>query len=54
MIKKTYHAEIEMNEEVDKQIIGGFILQVEDQLLDASVTGQLRKIKKNLIEKSYK
>jgi F-type H+-transporting ATPase subunit delta len=54
MIKKTYHAEIEMNEEIDKQIIGGFILQVEDQLLDESVTGQLRKIKKNLIEKSYR
>jgi len=54
MIKKAYHTEIEMKEEIDKQIIGGFVLQVEDQLLDASVTGQLRKIKKILMEKAHK
>jgi F-type H+-transporting ATPase subunit delta len=53
LIKKVYHTEIELDEKVDNQIIGGFILQVEDQLLDASVSGQIRKIRKNLIDKTY-
>lgn len=53
LIRKVYHTEVEMDEKVDDQIIGGFILQVEDQLLDASVAGQIRKIRKNLIDKSY-
>jgi F-type H+-transporting ATPase subunit delta len=53
MIKKVYNTEIELDDKIDKQIIGGFILQVEDQLLDASVTGQIRKIRKSLVDKTY-
>lgn len=53
IIKKVYKTEIELNEKIDVQIIGGFILQVEDQLLDASVTGQIRKIRKSLVDKTY-
>jgi F-type H+-transporting ATPase subunit delta len=49
MIRKVFNAEIELNEETDKELIGGFILQVEDQQLDASVTGQLKKIKRKLL-----
>jgi len=52
-IKKIHHTEIELAEKVDKEIIGGFILQVEDQLLDASITGQLKRIRKNLIDRSF-
>ena len=53
MIRKVFHIDIELNEKVDEHIIGGFILQVEDQLLDASVTGQINKIRKSLINKTY-
>lgn len=53
VIKKVYNTEIELNEKTDKEIIGGFILQVEDQLLDSSVKGQIRKIRKKLIDKTY-
>jgi F-type H+-transporting ATPase subunit delta len=49
MIRKVFNAEIELYEETDKELIGGFILQVEDQQLDASVSGQLKKIKRKLI-----
>lgn len=49
MIRKTFDSEIELHEEIDKDLIGGFILQVEDQQLDASITGQLKKIKRELI-----
>jgi F-type H+-transporting ATPase subunit delta len=49
MIRKIFKSEIELYEETDRELIGGFILQVEDQQLDASVKGQLKKIKRKLI-----
>jgi F-type H+-transporting ATPase subunit delta len=49
MIRKTFNAEIELHEETDKELVGGFILQVENQQLDASISGQLKKIKRELI-----
>jgi F-type H+-transporting ATPase subunit delta len=48
MIRKVFKAEIELNAETDNRLIGGFILQVEDQQLDASVSGQLNRIKRQL------
>ena len=48
MVKTAFNAEIELKEEVNKDLIGGFVLRVEDKLLDASVKGKLNKIKKEL------
>jgi F-type H+-transporting ATPase subunit delta len=48
MVKKAFKAEIELEEEVNKDIIGGFVLRVENQQLDASVKGKLNRIKKEL------
>ena len=48
MIRKVFKSEIELTQETDKDLIGGFILQVEDQQLDASISGQLNKIKRKL------
>ncbi len=53
MIKKN----VLLEEEIDEQIIGGFIMQIEDYQYDASVVNQLRKLKnnfnKNLFVKQY-
>lgn len=38
--------------EIDGNLIGGFILEVEDQLLDASVSHQLDRIRKQFIERN--
>ena len=48
MVKNSFDAEIELEEEINKDLIGGFILRVEDKQLDASVKGKLNKIKKEL------
>ena len=48
MIREAFRAEIELNEEVNSSLIGGFVLKVEDKHLDASVKGKLVKIKKEL------
>ena len=50
MIKKAFKAEIELKEVVDRDLIGGFVLSVEDKQLDASVKGKLNRIRKELHE----
>lgn len=49
-VGKHYKARIELEETIDESIIGGFILRVEDQQIDASVSGQLKAIKQSLLE----
>ena len=44
---------VEFQSEVDPSLIGGFQLQVEANLLDASVASQLQEIKKTLIDKAH-
>jgi len=43
---------IEWVEKVDPSIIGGFILQIDGYRLDASTAQQIRKIRKELIDKN--
>ena len=52
LVKEHFHAKsVDFQKKVDKQIIGGFIIQIEDQLLDASVRRQLEKVKYELTHK---
>ena len=44
-VRKTYHCEVEMRVKVDPEIIGGFKLDIEHKRLDASIKGQLEKLK---------
>jgi F-type H+-transporting ATPase subunit delta len=44
---------IEMRSNVDPSIIGGLIVQVDDQLFDASIKHDLQVIKKQFIENMY-
>ncbi len=48
-IHKRFKTEVELNEEVDEKLIGGFILRVGDQQIDASIASKLDRIKKSLI-----
>ena len=50
MLKKAFNSKIELEEVLDKDIIGGFVLRVDDQELDASVSNQLNQIKRALIQ----
>lgn len=49
LIRKYFNTEVELNLKVDPQIIGGFILQVEDQQIDTSIAMQLKKLKNELL-----
>lgn len=43
-----FKTKVEITEVVDKEIIGGFILKIEDSYIDASIRNKLRKIEKEL------
>lgn len=43
-LRGKYGMDVEMSAEVDPSLIGGFILDVDNRRLDASVAGQLQKL----------
>ena len=45
--------DVDLKEVVDEDIIGGFILRMEDYQYDASIVNQLRKLRKNFAENLY-
>ena len=48
MISEIFKTKVEFEENVDTDIIGGFILRVDDNYIDASIRNKLRKISKEL------
>lgn len=48
LVSAVFNTKVELKENVDSEIIGGFILKVNDNYIDASVKNKLRKIKKEL------
>lgn len=49
LIRRKFNVDIDLEEKVDPSIIGGFVLRIEDQQIDASISSQLKKIKTQLI-----
>ncbi|UCG27300.1 MAG: ATP synthase F1 subunit delta [Bacteroidales bacterium] len=48
LIKNTYHTEVELEEKLNKDLIGGFVLIIEDRMMDASVLRGLRRVRQEL------
>lgn len=51
-ISDTFKTKVELKEIIDKDIIGGFMLRIEDNYIDASIKNKLRKIEKELKAKT--
>lgn len=49
-LEKELKAKVELSGKVNPELIGGFILRVDDRQLDASVATQLQKIKQRLLK----
>jgi len=54
MVENTTGGTIEMEKIIDPEIIGGFMFEVDFVRWDASISGELRRIKKEYIEKNNK
>ncbi len=50
LVRKYYKAEIELEESINEELIGGFVLRVDDEQFDASVASHLKNIEKELIK----
>jgi F-type H+-transporting ATPase subunit delta len=48
MISEVFKTKVEWEENINTDIIGGFILRVDDNYIDASIRNKLRKISKEL------
>ena len=48
LISKVFKTHVELRENIDPEIIGGFILRIDDNYIDASLKNKLRKIRKEL------
>jgi len=48
MISEVFSTKVELEEVIDPDIIGGFILRIDDNYIDASIKNKLRKISKEL------
>ncbi len=53
LISKVFSTKVELQENIDPSIVGGFILRVDDNYIDASVQNKLRKIRKELLGGVY-
>jgi F-type H+-transporting ATPase subunit delta len=49
LISEVFSTKVELEEKIDTDIIGGFILRIDDKYIDASIRNRLRKIKKELL-----
>jgi F-type H+-transporting ATPase subunit delta len=50
VIRKIFNTEVELTRDVNPDLIGGFILRVEDQQIDASVSAKLKGLKQELVK----
>jgi F-type H+-transporting ATPase subunit delta len=48
LISEVFKTKVELKETIDPEVVGGFILQIDDNYIDASIRNKLRKIKKEL------
>ena len=46
-------SEVELQEKIDKNLVGGFILRVGDKQVDASILRQLKNLDRNFSENPY-
>lgn len=51
LIRQKFNTEVDLSITVNQDLIGGFILRVEDQQIDASVSSRLKELKQELIKK---
>lgn len=53
LVKSSAYSEVELIEKTDKDLIGGFTIQVGDKRVDASIAKQVRKLAMSFTENPY-
>ncbi len=53
LIETLFETKVDLKENIDDSIIGGFILKVDDNYIDASIRNKLRKIRSELVSGTF-
>lgn len=53
ILEKGFGKKVELEERIDSELIGGFVLQLNDRQIDESIRHRLNQLKLNLIDQSY-
>ncbi len=53
LVKATTTGEVELTEKIDKDLIGGFVIKIGDNQVDASVSRTLNDLRKNFSENPF-
>ena len=53
LIKSAYNKDVQIIEEKDKSLIGGFVLTVGDKQIDASISSKLAELEKEFNTNTY-
>lgn len=53
VVKEYLNSEIDINYNTKKELIGGFILRVDDKQIDTSISSKLKQLKRNLINTTF-
>jgi len=53
MVESVFKTKVELKETVDPEIIGGFVLKIDDNFIDASVRNKLRRISKGFSARTF-
>lgn len=53
IVKGSTNSEVELTEKVNKDLIGGFVLRVGDQQVDASILRQIKNLDRSFSENPY-
>lgn len=54
ILEIEFNAKVELSQKVNSELIGGFVLRVDDKQYDASISTQLKKIKEQLLQTELK
>ena len=54
LIRDYYHTTVLLEEKQNKELIGGFIIRIDDKMMDASVVKELKTMRKELVTAEYK
>lgn len=50
LVAKATNKKPQIKEQIDEDVIGGFLLKVEDRMIDDTIRGKLNALRRNLIE----
>lgn len=48
-VQELFEGKVELHESIDEELIGGFVVRIEDQQIDASISNQLANLKNILL-----